>query len=120
MRHIIVLAAIISCTGCTALRPIEGSSTELQQRIISGQLLKAGDRVEIVTTDHRTHWLAVTRIEAGFIEGKAESIQVDQVVAVKRRQFSRVRTLALISGVAIVVGGAVAFVAAHTAPAFAL
>jgi len=83
MRHIIVLVIIISCTGCTTLRPIDGTSTVLQQRINSGQLLKAGDRVEIVTTDHQTHRFAVTKIDAGLIEGKAESIQVDQVVSLE-------------------------------------
>jgi hypothetical protein len=116
MRRIIVLAAIISCTGCTTLRPIEGTSSELQQRVIAGQLLKAGDRVEIVTTNQQTHRFTVTRIDAGLIEGKAESIQVDQVVSVKRRQFSGVKTLALICGVALVVGGVVAIVAANTVP----
>lgn len=120
MRRIIVLVAIISCTGCTTLRPIEGTSTELQQRINSGQLLKAGDRVEIVTTDDHTHRFAVTKIDAGLIEGKAESIQVNQIVSLERRQFSRTRTLLLIGCVAIVVGGVVVVVAAHTAPAFAL
>jgi hypothetical protein len=120
MKRIIVLTAIISCTGCTVLRPIDGTSTELQQRIVSGQLLKPGDRVEIVTTNQQTHRFTVTRIDAVLIEGKAESIQTDQVVSVERRQFSRVRTLALICGVIVVVGGVIAIVAAHTVPAFAL
>jgi hypothetical protein len=120
MKRIIVLAAIISCTGCTVLRPIEGTSNELQQRLISGQLLKPGDRVEIVTTNQKAHRFTVTRIDAGLIEGKTESIQTDQVVSVERRQFSRLRTLALICGVVVVAGGVVAIVAAHTVPVFAL
>jgi len=120
MKRIIVLAAVISCTGCTTLRPVEGTSTELQQRINSGQLLKVGDRVEIVTTNHEMHRFAVTRIDAGHIEGKAESIQVGQILSLEKRQFSRARTLILIGCVAIVVGGVVAIAAAHTAPAFAL
>jgi hypothetical protein len=120
MRRIIVLAAIISCAGCTTLRPIEGTSTELQQRIDSGELLKAGDRVVIVTTDNKTHRFAVTGIAAGLIEGKADSVPVDQVVSLERRQFSRAKTLALVCGVVLMVGGVAVFVAAHTAPAFAL
>jgi len=60
----------------------------------------------------------VTRIDADHIEGKAESIQVGQILSLEKRQFSRARTLILIGCVAIVVGGVIA--AAHTAPAFAL
>src|ERR1700733_4601973 len=120
MKRIIVLVAIISCTGCTTLRPIDGTPTELQQRINSGQLLKAGDRVVILTTDHQAHRFAGTGIDAGRIEGKAESIQVNQVVSLDRRQFSRVRTLVLIGCAVLAVGTALAVVAAHTAPAFAL
>jgi len=120
MRRFIILVAIISCTGCSTLRPIDGPPTELQQRVNSGQFLKAGDRVVIVTTNHQTHRFTVTRIDSDRIEGKSESIQVDQIVSLERREFSRARTLVLIGCVVIVVGGVVAFVAAHTAPAFAL
>src|ERR1022692_3201782 len=87
MKRFIVLVAVISCAGCTTLQPIVGTSTELQQRISSGELLKAGDRVSIVTADAKTHTLAVREITAGVIVGKADTIPVEQVVSLEKRQF---------------------------------
>ena len=120
MKHLIILVAVISFAGCTTLRPIEGTSTELQQRISSGQLLKVGDRVLIVTTDQKAHRFAVTGIGAGVIEGKADSIPVDQVAYLEMREFSRAKTWSLVGGVVLVVVGGSVIVAANTVPAFAL
>jgi hypothetical protein len=120
MKRFVALIAAISLAGCTTLRPIEGTSTELQQRISAGELLKAGDRVSIVTTDAKTHRFSVTGISAGLIEGKADSVPVDQVASLEKRQFSRAKTLALVAGVVLVVAGGVAIAAANAVPAFAL
>jgi hypothetical protein len=120
MKRMIVLVALISCVGCTTLHPVEGTSTELQRRIISGALLKAGDRVVIVTTDNQSHRIAVTAVVAGLIKGTTDSVPVDQVASLKIRRFSRAKTLALIGGVVLVVGGVFVYVAAHAVPAIAL
>jgi hypothetical protein len=63
------------------LQPIDGSPTELQQFINSGELLKPGDRVRIVTADEKVHRFAITKIEAGLIVGPNESVAVDQVMS---------------------------------------
>ena len=120
MRRLIILIAVISFAGCTTLRPIEGTLPELQQRITSDGLLKTGDRVLIVTTDNKSHKFKVTGIRSGVIEGKATSIPVDQVVSVQRREFSTGKTVVLIAGIVVVIGGLVAIAAANAAPAFAL
>jgi hypothetical protein len=119
MRRLIVLAVAIGLAGCTTLRPIEGTSIELRQRISSGELLEAGDRVSIVTTDDKTHRFAVTGIGPGFIDGKADSVSIEQIVSLKKRQFSRGKTLALVGGVVLVAGLAV-YAAAQVAPLIAL
>lgn len=120
MRRIIILITVISFAGCTTLRPIEGIPPELQQRITSDGLLKTGDRVLIVTTDNKSHKFNVTGIRSGLIEGKATSIPVDQVVSVQKREFSTGKTVVLIAGIVLVIGGLVAIAAANSAPAFAL
>lgn len=61
----LVLAALMVCAGCTTLKPVAGTPPELREKIDSGQLLKAGDRVLIVTTDAKAHRFAVTTIQAG-------------------------------------------------------
>jgi hypothetical protein len=70
---------IIAVTGCTTMRLIDGSPTELQRFINAGELLKQGDRVRIVTVDEKAHRIAITKVEAGLIVGANESVPVDQV-----------------------------------------
>jgi hypothetical protein len=120
MRRIIILITVIRFAGCTTLRPIEGIPPELQQRVTSGELLKTGDRVLIVTTDNRSHKFKVTALRLGLIEGKATSIPVDQVVSVQKREFSTGKTVVLIAGIVLVIGGLIVIAAANVAPAFAL
>jgi hypothetical protein len=97
------------------LRPIAGNSNEWGKRIESGEILKVGDRVLIVTADHQSHRLTITHLDAGWITGRRQSVPVDQVVSIQKRQFSRAKTIVLVIGVATVcaVGGLLAYTAAH-------
>jgi len=74
MKFFTALALIIAVAGCTTMQPIDGSPTELQHFINSGELLKPGDRVRIVTADQKTHRFAITKVEAGLIVGSNESV----------------------------------------------
>jgi hypothetical protein len=115
MQRFSLIVVIIICTGCTTLRPIEGSPAELRQRINSADLLKPGDRVRIVASDGSAHRFAIKSIEAGVIRGRSESVPVEQVVTLQRRQFSRVKTAALVIGIglACTVIGLAAYAATH-------
>lgn len=73
------------------MRPIDGSPTELQQLINSGELLRPGDRVRIVTADEKKHRFAISKVEAGLIVGPNESIPVAQVMCLEKRQFENVK-----------------------------
>jgi hypothetical protein len=92
MKFFAASAFIIALTGCTTFRPIDGSPTELQQLINSGELLTPGDRVRIVTADEKTHRFAITKVEAGLIVGSNESVPVDQVICVEKRQFQKIES----------------------------
>jgi len=119
IRSVIVYALIVLLSaGCSSLRPIEASPGELQRRINSGGLLKVGDRLEIVTSDGKPHQITVTRLGDGRIEGKNETISVDQIASVRKREFSAGKTLALVGGVAAAVFLAV--LAFHPAPHYTL
>jgi hypothetical protein len=90
MKWFTACLLIIAAAGCTTMRPIDGSPTELQQFINSGDLLKPGDRVRIVTADDKAHRFVVTKVDAGLIVGINESILVDQVMYLEKRQFQKV------------------------------
>ena len=92
MRCFTAWVLIVAVTGCTTMRPIDGSPAELQQFINSGELLKAGDRVRIVTADEKTHRFAITKVAAGLIVGSNESVPVDQVMCVEKQQFQKIES----------------------------
>src|SRR5271169_1318830 len=83
---------IIAVTGCTTMQPIDGSPTELQHFINSGELLRPGDRVRIVTADEETHRFVITKVEAGLIVGPDESVPIDQVMYLEKRQFRKLES----------------------------
>jgi hypothetical protein len=91
VKWLTTLLLITAVTGCSTLRPIDGSPKELQRLINSGDLLKPGDRVRIVTADKKTHRFAITKVEAGLIIGSNESVPVDQVMCVEKRQFQEMK-----------------------------
>lgn len=99
MRFYFLLIVFILNSGCTTMRPIEATPAELRHGISCGALLEIGDRVSIITSDDQTHRFAVAGVDAGFIEGKTESVPIDQVVHVEKRQFSRGKTAALVGGI---------------------
>ena len=103
LRTAVLLSAALLSTACTTLRPVEGSPAELRPRITSGELLKSGDRVQLVTTDQKTHRFTVKSVGADRVEGASESIPVEQISALEKRQFSRGKTIALVGGL---LGGA--------------
>jgi hypothetical protein len=100
MRGVIILCLIVISGGCTTLQTIEGSPTELRQHIGSGERLKPGDRILVVTIDGETHQLPVTGVDAGVIEGKPESVPIGQLVFLEKRQVSPGKNLALVGGLA--------------------
>ncbi|HEY2464387.1 MAG TPA: hypothetical protein VGI32_10015 [Steroidobacteraceae bacterium] len=118
MKSLSLLSAALLVAGCTTLQPMDGSPAELQQRIAAGQLLKPGDRILITTTDAKTHRFAISSINAGFIQGRSESVPIAQVTEVKRRQFIRAKTAVLVIGLAV--AGAVVGLAAYTATHLAI
>ena len=119
MKRLILFAAIIGLAGCTTFQPIEGTAKELQGRISSGGLLKVGDRVSIVTSDDRTHEFRIRALGEGVIQGTSDSVPLDRVVTLQKREFSRAKTCLLVGGIVLGVG-LVLYVAAQTVPAFAL
>jgi hypothetical protein len=101
MKRFVVYGLIICLGGCTTMRPVAGNPSELQQRIASGELIRRGDRVALLTKDGATHEFKVTSLSASTIDGKLESIPVDQVAAVQKRELNVGKTV-LIVGLTVV------------------
>jgi hypothetical protein len=116
MRGLTVLALILICAGCTTLKPVAGTPADLRQRINAGELLKAGDSVVIVTADGTSHRLEVTAVAGGLVQGRTESVPVDQIVSLEKRTVSARRTLDLVVLGVLIAALATLAAAAHSGP----
>ena len=115
-KALVVLAMVIGCAGCTTLRPVAGTPEELRARINSGQLLKPGERVNIVTADQNVHRFVVTGVANGVIAGRTDSVPVGQVVALEKPAPDTGKTVQLVGGIllgVILIGSAIALGSAH-------
>ena len=83
-------------TGCTTLRPIKLSPEALQRNIVSGYLVKPGDRVQITTMDGKQHEFKVISIADGIIKGKDVEIPIADISQVEKRNFSIGKTSGLV------------------------
>ncbi len=99
---------MVALTGCTTLRPVVADQPGFSQRIASGELLKIRDRVIIETQAGQTYEFAITSMNAASIDGKRQSIPLDQIVSIQKRIPSTKRTLLLVLAIA---GGVVFTVA---------
>ena len=107
MERFTVFLLITCLAGCATQRPITGNPSDLQQRIASGELLKRGDHVEIVTNDGRAYEFNVASVSTSSIDGKHESVPIEQVASMQKREFSVGKTslvaASTVVGIALVV-----------------
>jgi hypothetical protein len=101
IASLIIITFILS--GCTTLRPVELSQPVIQERIIAGDLIKTGDRVQITTIDGKLHALKVISVNNGTIKGKDIEIAVNDIMQVEKRTASPAKTVFLVVGVLAVV-----------------
>jgi hypothetical protein len=93
----------ITCTSCTAFRPIEGSSDEIQGRVLSGELLAVGERVRLVTSDGRQHRFRIVDVDPvqDVVSGRNDRVRISQITDLARREVSWLRTGALIGALGV-------------------
>lgn len=118
MKEFMVLCLIICLVAsCTTLQPVTGKPGAVQQRIASGALLKPGDYVVVLTEDGKTHYFNVTSINASTIEGRNESISIDQIASIQKPKLSVGKT-ALAVGLTVVAAAALVVVSVYSVGAY--
>lgn len=111
MKCFVTWILMITLTACTTMRPIDANPTDLSQRIAAGGLLKPGDRVTIETKDRQTYEFEVMVLSATSIDGKHQSVRIDQVASIHKRVTSGKKTF-LLAGL-ILIGGAFTVALVH-------
>ncbi len=59
---VVVLSLVLSNAACSTVRPLEIPTGEIQERVLSGQLIGKGDRVDITTKDGKVHTIKVALV----------------------------------------------------------
>lgn len=104
MNVLAILAALLGALAspaCATLSPTETTPEELRRQLLSGELLKPGERVRLVTTDETVCEFRITEIdlEQGLVTGHDEQVPIADVVAVETREVSMGKTALLVGGV---------------------
>ena len=64
------IATILITSGCTTVRPTDLPRERLQEKIISGEIIKPGDYATIITADGKRHSLKVLTITEQSVTGE--------------------------------------------------
>ncbi len=98
MKIFFTLFILLTLAACSTTKPIELAPEELQQKIISGNIVNQGDHVKIVTRDGLHHDFKVKSVSQTDISSADFSIPIDQIVALETKKFSGGKTSLLVGG----------------------
>jgi hypothetical protein len=103
------------------MQQVELPAEELQAQIREGTLIRPGDRVRLVTEDEQEYRFEVTSVDRQWIGGDDIRVPIDEVIAVRTREFSKGKTALLAAGSAgtvylVILGISSAAILAAAAP----
>lgn len=104
----LLILTVCLVAACTTLHPIVGSPAELSQQIADGGVLHPGDRVVITTVQGIKHKFVMRSVHDGAIYGDHDSVPLNEIATLQRREFSTGKTVVLVVVVLGIVGGIVA------------
>jgi hypothetical protein len=135
----ILFMLVVLSAACTYLKPISADAETLQQQIRSGEAVRQGDHVRVVTQDGVSRRLTVASVEddmlKGYLEPKAQpsagsepydeippeqlqgplvDIPIGEIVLLEKETTSKGKTAAAVGGgivVFLAIGAAMAFAA---------
>ena len=101
MKLLKIFVLVIFSIGCTTLKHIEASPQEVQEMILSENLIQLHDHVKITTVDGKINEFAVTNIDlvTGTISGEELTIEIENIIVVEKRDLSIGKTYVLIEGI---------------------
>jgi hypothetical protein len=100
--------------GCTTLQPLAGNAESLRTELRSGEAVKPGDKVRVVTRDGLSRLLIVTALDENTLKGHPDGVEtagavvtlpIDDIVFMEGKKISVGKTAAYTGGATV---GAVA------------
>jgi len=103
MKNITLFIVIFILAGCSSVKPIDSKPENLHEVIKEGTALQVGDTVEIVTVNADEYSFKITKIDEKKIYGAKDEVLISDIVTLKSREFSWVKTALLTGTVGILV-----------------
>ena len=110
----LLLMVTFQLAGCTTLQPLAGNAESLRTELRSGEAVKPGDKVRVVTRDGLSRLLIVTALDENTLKGYPDGVEtagavvtlpIDDIVFMEGKKISVGKTAAYTGGATV---GAVA------------
>ena len=98
MKLFTLALLVLFANGCTTLKPIELAPEQLHEKILTDDIIRVGDNVQITTSDGIRHEFKVTSVTENQIIGKDINIPILDIVTLSTRSFSGGKTSTLAGG----------------------
>jgi hypothetical protein len=106
------LLLMLGCfmAGCTAMLPMADNAESLRTELRSGDAVKPGDKVRVVTRDGLSRLLIVTALDQNTLKGHPEGVErkgtvvtlpINDIVFMEGKKISVGKTAAYTSGVTV-------------------
>lgn len=105
-RLLVMLMLLTFMVGCTTMRPVPLTSGRLTDTI------KVGDQIQARTHDGKSLNIKVTSIDANRVSGDDQSIRLDEIATLERKELSKLTAGLIAVGYYVVVLGA-AYISIH-------
>ena len=103
-----VVAGLIACTlmsGCVTTRTMDMTPEQLREDIRSGELVKSGDHVSVVTATIGERVFRVTEVDQDVIRGEGIEVAIDDVVSLQTREVHAGKTALAVGGTLVGISG---------------
>ena len=100
----LLLALSGFAAGCVATKRIDMAPQALREEVRAGAIVKAGDRITVISETRGALTFVVTEVDPDAIRGESVDVPIDEVVLLEKRQFAPLRTAGAIYGGTLLVG----------------
>jgi hypothetical protein len=108
-RRFISFLLALSLVGCTSLKPVNMTASELQKQIPTGSVINANDEIKLETSDGKTRQFVVTEVTNTHVRGVNNSIPINTISSVKKVKTNMGKTAGLTAVVLATVAVAFAY-----------
>lgn len=100
LKQLLAALVVLSMVGCTSVQPLTASPANLRSS------LKAGDRVELVTTSGEQLQFKIDSVDENGLQGAGKRVAFNDIQSINRKETDTMKTAWVVIGV--VAAGALA------------